>query len=428
MAHFLSHSRNPRLKSLLGILFASFVMLAVSWIYAAGPFTLDISGTFGNSYTSGSFAPGKNAGLITFSGIILDSTDAANPTLNGEYIFLQTVGWAKLTTATDTLDSDPKIPLLWTSGPRPLHGYAWSDNAGWIVLDSLEPSTYSGVAYVPGTQKFLGYAWSDTLGYIDFSTADPVFKNKVKVLGNIWGNKVFDTDYYVWSKFDTISMTSFLDTIRKNIATMTRGLLDGDLRINITPNNINPVKLNNDTLFYSGHTLENTWTLMDENSARSLIVEWGDVYISGDIPRNITLGPRAIIVMKDTNGHGGNIYIKSSVKNIYTSLIAEGTIYSGEDLGNLSNSLNLPKNQLYIVWSVISRNTIGWTANNSCPYTEWACTPENATKYDLNYFRSYDQSDQFAYWSDNHNFEDFSVIIEYDSRILADPPPWLSSE
>lgn len=112
MAHFLSHSRNPRLKSLLGILFASFVMLAVSWIYAAGPFTLDISGTFGNSYTSGSFAPGKNAGLITFSGIILDSTDAANPTLNGEYIFLQTVGWAKLTTATDTLDSDPKIPLL----------------------------------------------------------------------------------------------------------------------------------------------------------------------------------------------------------------------------------------------------------------------------------------------------------------------------
>jgi hypothetical protein len=28
-------------------------------------------------------------------------------------------------------------------------------------------------------------------------------------------------------------------------------------------------------------------------------------------------------------GKGGNIYIADGVKNIYTSLIAEGTVYSG---------------------------------------------------------------------------------------------------
>ncbi len=68
--------------------------------------------------------------------------------------------------------------------------------------------------------------------------------------------------------------------------------------------------------------------------------------------------------MKDKDGKGGNIYIGAGVKNIYATLVAEGTIYSGESATQLYNDIsakviNLPQNQLYINGSVISRNTIG---------------------------------------------------------------------
>lgn len=58
--------------------------------------------------------------------------------------------------------------------------------------------------------------------------------------------------------------------------------------------------------------------------------------------------------MKDKSGNGGNIYLGKNVKNIYTSLIAEGTIYSGESSGVLYNDveakvIHLPQNQLYIL-------------------------------------------------------------------------------
>jgi hypothetical protein len=78
---------------------------------------------------------------------------------------------------------------------------------------------------------------------------------------------------------------------------------------------------------------------------------------------------------------------------------------------------------------VISRNTIGGSAetitgrDGSCPYTEASCDRDTAVKYDLNYFRSYNKDqNRRAYVKDN-NLENYSVVIEYDTRILSDAPP-----
>ncbi len=431
--------KNPRLKSLSVLLAASLVTLGVSWSYAE---IIDISGTFGNPYHFSTNFENGNAGSISFSGLSINTDTPSNPTLDGKWIFLETVGWAQLENQTTNLtNANISIPIEVGSGVSswPLTGniYAWNDNAGWLTLHSLEPDYYSGVSYIPGSRSFSGYAWSNTLGYVDLSATNIVFKNKVKILGNIGGTKAFDTEYYVWEKFNTISVTSLMNTIRKNAALMTRGIAAGSIndRINTDTLSTTPKKLNSDTLYYIiNGTVNNPWTLMDDSDTRSLVVEWGDVYISADVDKDANVNKaRAIIVLKDKDGNGGNIYIGKNVKNIYTSLIAEGTIYSGENSTTLYNRYAidapfLPRNQLYILGSVISRNTIGWATllpNFSCPYTEWACNENTSIKYDWNYFRTYDKKS--INQSDNHNWEDYSVIMEHDSRLIIDPPPGLAN-
>lgn len=179
--------KNPRLKSLSILLLTSIATLGISWSYAD---IIPISGIFGNPHVLGQFSPGGNAGSIIFSGMTLDPDFPPNVTLKGKWVFLETVGWAQLENQTTNLTfPDISIPIEVGSGvsawllQSPI--YAWSDNAGWLTLHSLDPNSYSGVAYIPGSQSFSGYAWSDTLGYVDFSSANTVFKNKVKILGNI---------------------------------------------------------------------------------------------------------------------------------------------------------------------------------------------------------------------------------------------------
>ncbi len=125
------------------------------------------------------------------------------------------------------------------------------------------------------------------------------------------------------------------------------------------------------------------------------------------------------------------MYIKSNVKNIYTSIIAEGSIYSGDSPGVFYNDtpsklISLPTNQLYIYGTIISRNTIGGSSKNpvSCPFTETNCTYDNALMYDWNYFRSFDNN--LSNQSDKSGNDEFSVIIETDPRIISDPPPGVS--
>lgn len=114
-------------------------------------------------------------------------------------------------------------------------------------------------------------------------------------------------------------------------------------------------------------------------------------------------------------------------------MFTEGSIYSGDDLTNLYNDTTAEvallsrdiTNQLYILGSIMSRNTIGGAVQATapvCPY-DIACDNTTAIRYDLNYFRVYDNTDSSLRAFPDATWDDYSVIIEIDPRFISAPPP-----
>lgn len=105
------------------------------------------------------------------------------------------------------------------------------------------------------------------------------------------------------------------------------------------------------------------------------------------------------------------------MKNIAVSLFAEHAVHSSGD------------NQLSLLGSVISHNTMGETISKICPYFVTAdCSETEAKKYDLEQIRiGYrdltDTSGHTATLGYAASYGDVPLIIEYDGRILGDPPP-----
>jgi hypothetical protein len=143
------------------------------------------------------------------------------------HFFIETVGWADIMSVNFNQDD----PTAWI-----ISGYAWSPNAGYIDFSAQDPS-YSGTIYLPGRQAFSGTAWSPTLGYVHFSSGSLEFLNKVKIIGNLGGNFSFSTEYYLGSKFTSVSAAPFFNEIRQNIALITRLLPIGAMNTsNLTMN------------------------------------------------------------------------------------------------------------------------------------------------------------------------------------------------
>ena len=101
-----------------------------------------------------------------------------------------------------------------------------------------------------------------------------------------------------------------------------------------------------------------------------------------------------VVVQKDSNGVGWNLYIDKWVTNIVGTFILDGSVISYDgtnELGYNASIIDL-KNQLHIFGTIVSENTIGWSRQNppKCPSLIVSC-PDNkvAQKYDLNYLRRY---------------------------------------
>ncbi len=120
------------------------------------------------------------------------------------------------------------------------------------------------------------------------------------------------------------------------------------------------------------------------------------------------------------------------MKNIQTSIFTEGSIYSGDNITNLYNDSVAEvallsrdiTNQLYILGSIISRNTIGGSIQIPavCPY-DIACDNTTSIRYDLNYFRAYDNTILANRAYPDATWDAHSVIIEIDPRFISAPPP-----
>lgn len=367
-------------------------------------------------------------------------------TLSG-YIWIDTVGWTSFYNAEFLPSPTGTILDPWTGS-----GYAWSDNAGWI--------DFSTVTYDPSTLTFSGYAWSDNIGWVpvgaDASSPDPVmatlvgsgFIGKVKVIGNIGSSRIHDVIYGVGDRYSNMSMTDYTNLVRKNVSILTRNL-DNSIYNTFPFSFPTTVKKINKFAYFQNTT--STPTILkysavqnafqsSADDVQSIITVGADIYIDTGVLIPSILSPHAILALKNDAGIGGNIYIHGQVTRIQASLFAEGALYSGYmnspssfDIYNadkVSAGSNLPDYQLYLRGSLISHNTIGGSAFSGsapdCPYIEPNCNYDTAIRYDLNYFRDYQtKMDPHRGYFDT-TLDGFSMIIEYDPRVLSNPPPGLA--
>lgn len=399
----------------------------------------------GSDLLPGQFNPMGNAGKITLMTESQVATawvpwltlegDSTNAYLTGN-IFLQTIGYVNFNPAyvraTPPPGSDENISLPWS-----IAGTAWSENAGWITLESLSPSTYSGVYYVPTTGSLTGIAWSETLWYIDFSgnsSSGSELVSRVKVIGNAGGTKSFESLFVANNGIMRTNsvLTPFINNVRKNVGVLTRNATEA-----VTNTVATTQKTLGEIMYYRMSGGSVTLSVISNfcanaTSPRSLIVEGADVVIDRDISGS---GRSCVIIALANGSNGGNIYITSAPKVIQSYLVAEWTVFAGTSSSNLYNDTkvkiaNLPSNQLYILGWVISRNTIWWAltesvARGACPFTEENCDRDTAIKYDLNFFRNYTKTPWARAYTKDTSLENFSLIIEYDARATGDIPPGL---
>lgn len=215
--------------------------------------------------------------------------------------------------------------------------------------------------------------------------------------------------------------------------------------------------LNNTVLYFQDTEIRLGWQ-NDINGNKTLVVEWANVYIAGNIRNSDDDGILGIIALQK-DGVWWNIYIDPSVTDIHAVMYADRSLisYNWSELDGGTPASNLA-NQLYIRGSVFSENTI-WASQNTppeCPYyvdTSDCNTQNQAMKYDLNFLRKYilvqtvdidgnpvwpkipQNSGLESFLGDNLNtntevqkswYRKYPVIIEYDPQIQQTPPPFFN--
>ena len=176
---------------------------------------------------------------------------------------------------------------------------------------------------------------------------------------------------------------------------------------------------------------------------KTLVVNGWDIYISGNIRGNGVLG----IIALEENGVGGNIYINPGVTDIHASMYADKSLlnYDGSTT-DISESQR--KNQLYILGSIFSENTLWGMLFTpvQCPFYITSCTSSNAWKYDFNVLRTYHLTqEQDASWTvideypadgwlssyvgtssrgSRADLYQYPLIIEYNQKLQITPPPF----
>ncbi len=440
------------LLAFLVIILSSFLVLNTEWV---GNF-FRIRGFFTPIDTWPAGHPGK----VIFDIWVSNSGYAPIINIDGylSWVFwLGNVWWATFNHGVANVESArivcPDNVFRDASIVCPATGFAWSENGGWIALSGSFINGGSGMYYNPSNGLIEGFGHSSSLGYIPFYgyASSPVdtgaidqtgilldgvgvnFIGKIAIIGNVAGSRIYNlTNQNIGYIYKEISQANILNVIHKNVALITRNIPSAILNLGTGLEFIYQKQNNFDYDTSFGWT----WPA----GKRTIIVEGRDIVLNQvNIGDGTTTRPRALIALKDSNGNGGNIIITKTVERIYTFLYAEGSIYSGEKADSvspivpyiLSWAFNIPAQQIYIKWGIISKNTIGGSLQfpSVCPVVITNCTTNIAQLYDVNYFRTYDYTDttQKSIPYDDIRFEKSAIIIEYDPKIPTDPPPWFQS-
>lgn len=331
---------------------------------------------------------------------------------------------------------------LWNTLSSYLGGYAYSPLIGFQNFSGIQVESSVIIGSGSLTQsarqiKILGLTSSQTSS----ETATWQFLQDIRLLGknsktelrkkiqenvaqNIKGISSFATSG---------TITDLSGTNGWQTATSGTPLLKGEARY-FAPSSVGNISI-------SGTNLEGN---------KTLIVEGGNIYITGDIRWSGILW----LVALSKNWQGWNIYIHPSVTDVHALVYADRSVisYNGAELDGTVSDETLA-NQLYIKGSLFSENTLGGFGLVKCPFyvTNTNCnTSQKAAKYDLNYLRRYilvqpvdalglpvgPKTPQFqtatnglqsfagwsSRWSRNVDFQDYAIAIEYDSRVQQNPP------
>jgi hypothetical protein len=221
-------------------------------------------------------------------------------------------------------------------------------------------------------------------------------KNKSELINNQFTQDVA----ILWNIYKT--------TVKKDIVSSVYNLIKS-----ITPNNgtksivdltdfssssNSGKKLLKDTVLYFGWLNWSQVTLWNGeeqiDGVKTIIVVWWDLYIKNNMYyQNKWEDILWVIVLKDENWKGGNLYIDPSVTNIVWTYVLDKSVISYDGVNELdwNTAQDVLKNQLHIFWNIFSENTIWWSRSNpvKCPYYVSSCTQEIAQKYDLNFLRRF---------------------------------------
>jgi hypothetical protein len=173
--------------------------------------------------------------------------------------------------------------------------------------------------------------------------------------------------------------------------------------------------------------LISSWDNLDNNWIDTLIVDWWDLIISGTGIVKSWNKVNSIVVLKWENSSKWNIWITQNVQKIEAVLFTDKSVKSWDWSSVYTD--NIAKNQLYIIWSVISYNTIGWAsaAVPKCPYYLTSCNFELAKNYDLNNFRYFIKDIQWVAvpelsTSTTPWYNKAAIVIEYDPLLQTNIP------
>ncbi|MDD2892268.1 MAG: hypothetical protein PHQ95_04860 [Candidatus Gracilibacteria bacterium] len=281
------------------------------------------------------------------------------------------------------------------------------------------------------------------------------FAYDINILGN--SDKFNNKTAIIKSAFEFLNNTSISDQSIKNITN-----LNGN---NVYGKNF-PTGVDSSVLYFGeldGANVQlGNGSDVSVSGKRTILIVGGNLYIKNNIYYNsLSSDMLGIVVVKDAQGNGGNIYIDPSVTNITGTLFAEKSIISYDGTKELDGNtpVSALKNQLLIYGNVFSENTIGGSRKSTpeCPfYITSGCTVSEAQKYDLNYLRRYYLiNNQYPYGNGkvvgggtcsnttpftcggyNSNliqtrtftstadpYAAYPVIVEYNPNIQKNPPP-----
>ena len=259
----------------------------------------------------------------------------------------------------------------------------YTSNTSYPILEPVSYQSY--VTYQKWGVRILYPSSSGSLGTATYG------KSAMKIL---WQNNLGIQYSGIWMK----SKWEIWNTLHKNTTLHLR---------------------NRTTYADTDYTIYSTNISVDNTafaSKRSIIVVWWDITVSGNIDSHTQ--PLAIIALADASGNGGNIIIDPRVTDIHASLFSEHSVSSSGD------------RQLYIRGSLISNNTAWDTQAGICPYyVTVTCDSTEARKYDLEYIRpGFDLATSQKSISQTALANPWvALLIEYDGRLMWDPPPGLTN-